>query len=125
MSRHLSPQLVGFPHFHSLLEYGTALVHLSRIHHLHSREQRTHHTHCHRPFTLLLPNTQKQLPTLALESILADISPSRMSCVSSSSKLATVVLKATAIRCRSTLLNGLKYYIENKEEREEGVDVTK
>ncbi len=51
-----------------------------------------------------------EIYTLACESILAEIWPSRMSWVSSFSRRITVVLKAIAILCRSTLMYGLKYY---------------
>lgn len=47
--------------------------------------------------------------TLLCESILALISPSRISCVSSSSRAATVVLKAVAILRISADTYGLKY----------------
>ena len=47
--------------------------------------------------------------TLACESIRAEIWPSRMRVVSSSSRADTEVLKAAAILRRSTLMYGLKY----------------
>lgn len=66
------------------------------------------HTHTERICRVWVGVMMSQ-QTFAFESILADICPSKMSWVSSSSRLETVVLKAVAIRCRSTLLNGLKY----------------
>lgn len=98
VAQHGCPQDHGFgtalellAHEQGLLKGGAALVHIPGVQDL----QRLGLSGT--PGPPCAPQPRPRLDTLLWESIRALMSPSRMSCVSSSSRAATVVLKAVAI----------------------------
>lgn len=85
-------------HQQGLLKGGATLIHISSIQYLDKMRRLRTAQGASTPHTR---QSQPRGPTLLCESMRALIRPSRMSCVSSSSRAATVVLKAAAILCIS------------------------